>query len=253
MAQARGRTIPWYTQFFRGPALELWRRSKLDSETRLEVAYLDQLFGFKGKKSLLDIPCGNGRLALPLAVRGYKVTGLDLVKPFIKEAKVQSQHLGLALTWSCQDMAHLKLSKSYDGAYSLGNSFGYLTEDATQRFFKTLFKHLKPQGLFVLETSMVREILIPTIEKTLTARLGNLAVRIHNAYDPSEGRLISDYTFHWKRKTTHAQAIHTIFSIQHVLAMLRQAGFQSVQVHGGFRGQPFNRHSSRAVFLARRN
>jgi len=68
----------WQETFFRGVALDAWRRVINPDMTRVEVDFLERALGVETGARLLDIPCGNGRHAIELAGRGYNLTGLDL-------------------------------------------------------------------------------------------------------------------------------------------------------------------------------
>src|SRR2546422_6505853 len=49
------------------------------------------LFRSPQGSSILDLCCGHGRHAIPLAQRGYKVTGQDLSEVFLREAEKEAQ------------------------------------------------------------------------------------------------------------------------------------------------------------------
>jgi 2-polyprenyl-3-methyl-5-hydroxy-6-metoxy-1,4-benzoquinol methylase len=68
----------WQETFFRGVALDGWRRILNPEMTRTEVDLLERVLGVESGARLLDVPCGNGRHAIELASRGYNMTGLDL-------------------------------------------------------------------------------------------------------------------------------------------------------------------------------
>src|SRR5215210_8965980 len=77
----------WYETFFHGVTLDLWRRAIPPKQTTAEAAFLIQNLNCDAGAHLLDVPCGNGRLTLELAKRGYRVTGVDLAEEFIAEAR----------------------------------------------------------------------------------------------------------------------------------------------------------------------
>ena len=53
---------------------------------------------------VLDLCCGWGRLSIPLAQHGYRVTGLDLSKYHIRLAKKASKLAGIDIEWINADM-----------------------------------------------------------------------------------------------------------------------------------------------------
>ena len=77
----------WYETFFHGVTLDLWRRAIPPEHTKAETQFLIQNLNCAPGEHLLDVPCGNGRLAFELAKRGYRVTGVDIADEFIEEAR----------------------------------------------------------------------------------------------------------------------------------------------------------------------
>src|SRR5438105_15823508 len=83
-------TIPfnWYEDFFHGIPLDLWRKAIPLEHTKAEADFLVTALNCRTGAHLLDVPCGNGRLSLELAQRGYRLTGVDISEEFIAEARV---------------------------------------------------------------------------------------------------------------------------------------------------------------------
>jgi len=64
-----------------------------------------------GKRRMLDIGCGAGRNAVPLARQGWSVTGVDLSWPMLKAAaeRARIEHAGSALRLVLGSMEHLPI------------------------------------------------------------------------------------------------------------------------------------------------
>src|SRR5438309_10894558 len=113
----------WFEDFFHGIANDLWRKAVTAEQTRAEADFLERTLGKKGR--LLDIPCGNGRHSLELARRGCRATGVDLSTEFIAEAKATAITANLSVKFQLGDMRRLAFDEEFDGAFRMGNSFGY--------------------------------------------------------------------------------------------------------------------------------
>lgn len=50
-------------------------------------------------ENVLEIACGSGRLTIPLAQSGLKMTGLDLSETMLNEGRKKAQALGLPIEW----------------------------------------------------------------------------------------------------------------------------------------------------------
>jgi cyclopropane fatty-acyl-phospholipid synthase-like methyltransferase len=82
-------TVPtnWYEDFFQGLSLDLWRKAISPKQTKSEADFLVKVLNCNEGSHLLDVPCGNGRLSLALAQRGFRVTGVDISEEFVEEAR----------------------------------------------------------------------------------------------------------------------------------------------------------------------
>ncbi len=54
----------WQTNFFRGAALDAWRRFVNPENTRADADFLERALHLNPGARLLDVPCGNGRHAI---------------------------------------------------------------------------------------------------------------------------------------------------------------------------------------------
>lgn len=90
----------------------------------IRLAYLREVFaegfGREGRAArfdgldLLDIGCGAGLLAEPLARQGFSVTGIDLAPSSIEAAKAHAAAQGLAIDYRLTDLAELPPEPAYD-------------------------------------------------------------------------------------------------------------------------------------------
>ena len=67
-----------------------------------DIAFLRSTFGAGGE--ILDVACGAGRHAIPLARAGYRVVGVDISADFLDRAKRASD---VAIEWHQRDMRDL--------------------------------------------------------------------------------------------------------------------------------------------------
>lgn len=95
---------------------------------------------------VLDVGCGNGSmLALPLAQRGFQVTGIDIDERSIEHAKQLAKDLTNA-TFVCGDVAELKMGK-FD-VVILAEVLEHMTEPRT--LLAESAKHLSEDGIVIV-------------------------------------------------------------------------------------------------------
>ena len=160
----------WWEHFFEGLAVKLWLQALSPESTRREADVIERALAATPGAKLLDVPCGGGRLSLVLAERGYRVTGVDLSCEFLEHAR--SCPGAERVTWAHREMRDLPWPEGFDGAFCVGNSFGYLDDEGNAAFLRAVSTALKPGARFVLETPMVLE---TCFGSSRTGRGGRLA------------------------------------------------------------------------------
>lgn len=228
---------PWYETFFKGLALELWRQAVPAKATAAEARAVARWLGLGPGARVLDVPCGNGRLALPLARRGLRVTGIDQSAEFIDEARAAAA--GLAVDWIRADMRAIPADPPFDGALCLGNSFGYLDPKGSDAFAEAVGRALRPGGRFVLHTAMAAECVLPNLDRRLWHPVGDMLMLVEHAYDAAESRLDSAYTFVRAGRTETRDAVHWIHTVAEIRRMFARSGLETVAIHADRNGTPF--------------
>ena len=237
----------WQIDFFRGVALELWRRVTTPEQTRTEVEFLERVLRIAPGASLLDVPCGNGRHALEFASRGYATTGVDLSEEFVAEARGKSS---FPARWLCRDMCELPWVSEFDGAYCFGNSFGFLDRVNAGKFLSAVARALKPGGRFAVDTGMAAESILPGLLTTRWFKAGDIFMLSQNQYHPAEGRLDIEYTFIQHGTVDTRPASSYVFTVAEICRMHAGAGLAVVELLGSPAGEPFQLGLPRLILIS---
>jgi len=237
----------WQEVFFRGVALDAWRRIIHPEMTRTEADFLERTLAAGAGAHLLDVPCGNGRHTIELAGRGYSITGLDLSEEFIVEARTATE---LPVRWVRSDMRSLSWDSEFDGAYCFGNSFGYLTEEETRQFLAGVARALKPGARFVVDTGMAAESLLPSLSRTRWFRLGDMLMLSENRYHPAESRLDIDYTFVQNGQVETRPTASYIFTAGELCRMHLGAGLRPTALLSSTNDDPYQIGSPRLILVS---
>jgi SAM-dependent methyltransferase len=251
-------TSDWYRTFFAGLALELWRRAIPPGQTRAEADFLERALEVRPGARLLDVPCGNGRLALVLAERGYTVTGVDLSAEFLAEGQAAARRAGLTIDLREGEMSALEAllapeeRGASDGAFCFGNSFGYHDRAGTAAFLAGLAAALRPGARLAIDTGMAAESFLPELNDRRWWEVDGMLLLVEHDYDVAEGRLDTDYTFIAGRRRETRRACHWIYTVGEAVHLLAGAGFATEALWADLERTPYEPGAPRLLLLARR-
>jgi len=108
-------------------------------------------------QTILDLGCGTGGHALPLARRGYQVTGVDRSLEMLTQARQKAASGALSAGYSLPtfyqgDVRNVDLGQQFDAVLMMFAVLGYqLTNDDVLAALRTVRRHLRPGGLFVCD------------------------------------------------------------------------------------------------------
>jgi SAM-dependent methyltransferase len=102
-------------------------------------------------QSALELGIGTGRVALPLAMKGLQVSGVDSSASMLSQLRAKEGGDRLLIT--CGNFADVPIEGRYDLIYVVGWSFSYLLKQSEQiRCFRNVSRKLTENGKFVIET-----------------------------------------------------------------------------------------------------
>ncbi|MEJ2007219.1 MAG: class I SAM-dependent methyltransferase [Acidobacteriota bacterium] len=240
----------WWEDFFSGIILDLWKEVYDESHTKAEADFILEVLSVTQGAAILDVPCGEGRLARDLASRGYALTGVDLSLSFLDEARSKGAGQGLDIRWENRDMRDLPWPAAFDGAYCFGGSFGYFNDKGNAEFLSSVCRSLKPGASFVLDVGISTETLLPRLRDREWTRVGDFLFLEENQYDHVEGRLNTEYTVIRDGRAVTRAGSHRVYTYSEFVRLLESAGFAKIQSFGSLARGPFALDSPRLFFVA---
>jgi len=145
MRQRRNGSREWFANFHES----LWLRG--DETGAEEAAAIKRLLRLRKGQSVLDAPCGAGRIALPLARAGCNVTGIDRMASFIARARRRFRKEGLKGRFLQCDMRELDFEGEFDAVINWGGSFGYFSDTEDLDVLRRFARALKPGGRLMMD------------------------------------------------------------------------------------------------------
>jgi SAM-dependent methyltransferase len=197
-------TSDWYKHFSAVWRFDFWRAA-VAPNTQGEVEYVQSMLNVSPGARLLDIPCGDGRHALEFAAQGFRVSGVDLSEQNISDAQAAARKRNVQVEWRLSDKRDLPWSEEFDGAYCLGNSFGYLDDRGMDDCDGSWA--LKPGARFVVDTAMAAESIIPNLDESWWMKVDDIHVLIANHYMSSESVSIPNSPLSRVERLRHANSI----------------------------------------------
>jgi SAM-dependent methyltransferase len=203
--------------------------------------------------SILDAGCGPGRISVELALRGARVTGVDLIRPFLNAAHDSADDEGVSIDLVQADLRAFVRPESFDAAVSLYTSFGYCdTIEEDMQILKNVSASVKKGGWFVLEMTG-REIAVRDFTEGEWFERGGFTVltefSVVGAWEGLRSRwMLIDDSGH---KIDHA-FVQRLYSAVELKRLMLASGFSSVEVYGDFDFSPYNEKARTMVLVARK-
>lgn len=217
---------------------------------------------------VLELGCGTGRVAIPIAQAGVPVVGVDSSAAMLRLARAKARRLKLAqglLRFIRGDMRDLSLDQRFPLAIIPFRSFQFLLSVADQcQALEAIRRHLTPGGrlifsLFVPDLErLTRDPSTPLYDSEVTdPTTGHrLLFWYQNRYDQfnqmvAVRTIIEELDAHGDvvRKTYRDYQLRYLyrFEVQHLLAA---CGYQVLEVYGSFDREPLAESSGEMVWVA---
>lgn len=139
----------------------LYRNKNYESEVDLIERALAR-HGLRGARHLLDLGCGTGNHALPLARRGHTVVGVDRSPGMLTRAraKAASEDPLSPVVFHLADIRELVLGSRFEAVLMMFTVLGYQFEDADlMAALAAVRRHIEPNGLFIFDVWNGRAVL----------------------------------------------------------------------------------------------
>ena len=213
--------------------------------------------------TILDLACGIGRHSVPLATKGYEVTGVDLSPAFIKSAEKYAAEKGVThkTRFLIGDMRQVETllgdSRSHDVVINLFTSMGYWDIETDIEIFTQALNLAKPGGLLIIHTAN-RDFLV----KNFQARDFNM--NSEGRFFSAERRLdLETSRAHnvWKyydmqdEDMKHLSTVvldQRLYSLHELKKLVEDCGWQYDTCYGGFDLQPFTIDTFDMILVAKK-
>jgi len=241
----------WHDAFFGGLYGRVLGGQFDESTSREQARLVKRLLGVRRGARVLDIPCGQGRVTVPLAEMGLDMTGLDRTAAYVRKARLAAKAAGVTARFVCGDMRTVSFDGEFDAAFNWFSSWGYFSDAENAAVLERVRAALRPGGRFLIDV-INRSCLLANLRPRFQHRFGGVEVAIRNRWRPDIGRMVSDWTFRRGRTVERHHMTLRLVNGTEMRQALRRAGFRDIVLSGWPPLGRLTRHSRRLVAVARR-
>ena len=207
---------------------------------------VELLSGLAGDGAALELAIGTGRIALPLARRGVRVSGIDLSPDMV--AQLRAKPGGAELPVTIGDIASTTVDGEFSLVFLVFNTINNLTtQDAQVACFENAARHLRPGGSFVIEVGVPALQRLPPGELYVPFGVEDDYAGI-DEYDVVTQRLVSHHYYRGERRSIPFRYVWP----SELDLMARIAGLERAERWSGWGRKPFTAESRSHVSVWRK-
>ena len=221
----------WFETFFDDLYGRVLAERSGSDKTLRQARLMKKLLRLRKGQSVLDCPCGMGRVTIPLAKMGLRMTGADFQPAYLARARREATKLGVKAKFVRCDMRELPFVGRFDAVINWFTSFGYFDEAGNLATAKAAFAALKPGGKFLIETQ----------NKTWSVRhfrprgrvtINGIEIVDRHRWDARTSRVEPVWTFRFGRRVRRHRFSLRLYSGPELRTILRAAGFRDIRLFG---------------------
>jgi len=216
---------------------------------------------------VLELACGTGRILIPIAKQGIKITGIDISEGMLNIARQKANNLDentrKNATLIHGDMRQFELAKRFSFVYIAFRSFqSLLTKEDQGACLECVHRHLENQGIFILDLFAPRHDYLAQQKRSLY--LGKfydkerdlyITRRTEDEYNLANQTLKEDRFYEWTDKQGNFRRHIWSFELAYLFRyeaelLLEKYGFKVQQVFANFDKSPYNYYSGEQIFVA---
>lgn len=192
---------------------------------------------------LLDLCCGNGRVCINMAKRGFTATGVDISGYFLEDARRKAQEHGVSgsVRFVEGDVRNLSKvlgdkSRAFDAVTNTWTSIGYSSKDDDLSTFRQA-KDMSRKGAALIVADTGHSARWQGRDETSFSDLGDCLMLEEHKFEPITSTMKTNWTFYRKSGSDLVSIdrlsyeVH-MYSLSELSALLSSAGWSPVAAYG---------------------
>lgn len=224
---------------------ELWLGG--DENAADQAAFLKKALRLRKDQTVLDAPCGAGRIAVHLARAGLLVLGIDRNPYFLERARQRFLEEGLEGEFLEADLREVGLVGGVHGALNWGGSFGSFDDAGNGEVLARLARAVRPGGRVLVDQPNREHVL-----RHFADEMDRGSVRIRNRWNARTERIDATWTLvrHGAEHTYRTSM--RLYTPAQLKRLMTAAGLDVEAAYGSAGGEPFTRTAQRLILVGRR-
>lgn len=209
-------------------------------------------------KKILDLACGTGSITVPLAKRGYAMTGLDLSAEMLSLAQEKCDEAKVKVRLSEQNIASFQAGSGFGAVICSFDGVNYLTAARdVQSCFARVGEALSDDGLFIFDISTPYKYEHILADNAFVYEYDDLFLSWQNYFDKKSGLCDFYLTFFIKNEKNTWQRFDETqcqrkYTIERLEKMLTEANLQVIKKVSDTDFSALTDESDRCFFICKR-
>jgi len=141
----------WFLTYFDENYYKDYTDILTPEKTEKEVRFILKVLSLPKGLRILDLGCGQGRIAIPIAKAGYEVVGVDTSRYLLGKAKQEARQQRVKVKFILKDMRKIYFENKFDAVICMLTSFGYFNEKDNRKVIENVADSLVKGGKFLLD------------------------------------------------------------------------------------------------------
>lgn len=233
----------WFASWFDTSYYHILYSHRDYSEAKEFMQNLVTFFNLKKEDLLLDLGCGKGRHSIYLNSLGFNVTGADLSRNSIKEAKHFENE---RLKFIEHDM-RTPFKRKYNAILNLFTSFGFFEDDNEDiTILQNIKNGLKPNGIAIIDFMNVKKVISNLVAEEIQ-NIDGISFKI-NRY-VKDGFIVKEINFDADGEHhTYFEKVKML-DLPKIKAYLNSVDFKIKHTFGNYQLEEFNEETSDRLIL----
>jgi SAM-dependent methyltransferase len=212
-----------------------------------EAAFIRKALRLRKGMSVLDAPCGAGRVCVHLAHAGCDVTGVDVNPRFIVRARKRFRAEKVKGMFAVMDLRKLDFEAEYHGIFNWGGSFGYFSDEENFDVVRRYARALRPGGRLLID-----EVNRENVLRNFRAKQQSGRVTMSARWDAKTQRVHSNWVISKSGRRVNNRFFIRLYTPAQMCALFDRAGLEIDALYGGRVGEKYGRTSRRLIVVGRK-